>query len=410
MNYNRQSMQKNTGDELYYKNNITSLKNSKNLSNILTKNFFKLNHKSLLVKSNSSHRSSIKEINNESNYEEEDEHIIDEETDSKNRIIDIKRYFPVKYLKYEINLNEQNKKYAPNKIFEGDNKKSKLLFIRKKPKKSIEYTPCLRFDTNHLYNKKQLVLCKNKFCSSKSVEVKNIPHCKSARNISSTSSRTSLTKSPSSIINQLDEIVDDAKEKNEQVKNEIKNDKKYHMLFYPNTTRRPKQRINIEKIKKELNLKCNRSERIDQEIILQKNFDKVKICLDEKCRGYLRQIYNQINYEDSQLNKQESIKNFSIENYKNYLLSKQNFRIVAKDTLNLKKSIKGTQAIVPLNDSKAWNKLIREEMCDDISDERYFEELLRKKNAVRNIKSANEFNVRETLNKIKKKKKVISSC
>ena len=127
MNYNRQSMQKNTGDELYYKNNITSLKNSKNLSNILTKNFFKLNHKSLLVKSNSSHRSSIKEINNESNYEEEDEHIIDEETDSKNRIIDIKRYFAVKYLKYEINLNEQNKKYAPNKIFEGDNKKSKLL-------------------------------------------------------------------------------------------------------------------------------------------------------------------------------------------------------------------------------------------------------------------------------------------
>ena len=157
-------------------------------------------------------------------------------------------------------------------------------------------------------------------------------------------------------------------------------------------------------------MKCNRSERIDQEIILQKNFDKVKICLDEKCRGYLRQIYNQINYEDSQLNKQESIKNFSIENYKNYLLSKQNFRIVAKDTLNLKKSIKGTQAIVPLNDSKLWNKLIREEMCDDISDERYFEELLRKKNAVRNIKSANEFNVRETLNKIKKKKKVISSC
>ena len=37
--------------------------------------------------------------------------------------------------------------------------------------------------------------------------------------------------------------------------------------------------------------------------------------------------------------------------------------------MNLKKSIKGTQAIVPLNDSKAWNKLIREEMCDDISDE-----------------------------------------
>ena len=75
MNYNRQSMQKNTGDELYYKNNITSLKNSKNLSNILTNNFFKLNHKKLLIKSNSSHRSSRKEINNENDYEEEDEHI-----------------------------------------------------------------------------------------------------------------------------------------------------------------------------------------------------------------------------------------------------------------------------------------------------------------------------------------------
>lgn len=403
-------MQKSTGDELYYKNNITSLKNSKNLSNILTNNFFKLNHKKLLIKSNSSHRSSIKEINNENDYEEQDEHIIDEESDSKNRIIDIKRYFPVKYLMYEINLNEQNKKYAPNKIFEGEHKTSKLLFIRKKPKKAIEYTPCLRFDVNHLYDKKQLVLCKNKFCSSKSVEIKNFPRCKSVRNISSSSSRTNFTKSPSSIINQLDEIVDEAKEQNEQFKNEIKNDKNYHKLFYPNTTRRPKRKINIEKIKKDLNLKSNRLERIDQEIILQRNFDKVKICLDDKCKGYLRQIYNQINYEDSQLNKQESIKNFSIENYKNYLLLKQNFRSVAKDTLNLKKSIKGAQAIVPINDSKSWNKLIKEEMCDDISDERYFEELLRKKNAVRNIKSANEFNIRETLNKIKKKKKVVSSC
>ena len=73
---------------------------------------------------------------------------------------------------------------------------------------------------------------------------------------------------------------------------------------------------------------------------MKRNYDKVKVCLDYKCKKYLRNVYNQINYEDNKLNKCTNISHFSIRNH--YILKqlKKEFSLVSKETIQLKKSIK----------------------------------------------------------------------
>lgn len=410
MNYNQKSMQKSKEDELYHKNNITGLKNSNNLSLILTKNFFKINHKVTPIKTKIKRVSSETIIENNQEIEKNEENvqkkneIQENEVFSKHHLIDFKRYFPEKFLKYEINLYDQSKKYAPNKCFEAGATYPKNKFLRKKPKNPNEYTPSLQNSKSQLYNPKFIVYCKNKFCSSKSFEnspsiTKRFNHCLSARNIHHKKHNSD------EVIKQVGEIVEEVVEKNADVKKEIYLENEYHKLFYPKTARKPKCKINIEQIKKELQLGKNENDQIEQEKILLKNYNKVKICLDEKCKSLLRQIYNQINYEDSQLNKQHFTKNFSIENYKNFSNMKKSFQEVSKQTLCLKKELKGKFAIIPPDDAESWNKMIKKFNYNDISDERYFDELLKRKNAFRIIKSSSHSKLKEKKNPFQSKKK-----
>lgn len=400
-------MQKSKDDELYYKNNISGLKNSNNLSLILTKNFFKINHKATPKKAKVKRVTSKTIIENSQEIEKNEENIRkkneiqEKETFSKHYLIDFKRYFPEKFLKYEINLYDQSKKYAPNKCFETGRIYPRYKFLRKKPKNPNEYTPSLNNSKSQLYNPKFIVYCKNKFCSSKSFEISpnNIKRCQSARNIHHKKHNSE------EMIKQVGEIVEEVVEKNDDVKKEIHLENEYHKLFYPKTTRKVKNKINIEQIKKELQLGKDENDQIEQEKILLKNYNKVKICLDERCKSLLRQIYNQINYEDSQLNKQHFTKNFSIENYKNFMGLKKSFKEVSKQTLRLKKELKGKFAIIPPDDAESWNKMIKKFNCSDISDKRYFDELLIRKNAFRIIKSSSHSKLKEKKNPFQSKKK-----
>ena len=335
-----------------------------------------------------------------------------------NPLIDLKAFHPQKYLKYELQLNEQKKKYAPNKFYEEPIEISKSSFLRDKFKKGSSFIPCLKIAKGQIFSTKKLVYCKHKYTTSRSKSTResfegsffqnkrndnyNIANSKNSRPQSTKHFRL-FSQSNSQMI-QIANLIEEVKEKNSDMIQDIHAERIYNKRFILEKKTKPKS-IDIKELRSQLNLPDTSNEHIDQREILQNNYEKVKICLDDKSREYLRNIYKQINYEDQRLNRVCDIKNFSIINHHNLSKIKNQCIAVSKETVKLKKTIKGVYSILPLDESKSWNKMSKSMIHFDLSDSEYLEDLINKKNALRTIKTVSKHKDMEMMYQAHKRSK-----
>lgn len=331
-------------------------------------------------------------------------------------LIDLKAFHPHKYLKYEIQLHEQKKKYAPNRFFEEPIEISKSSFIREKYKNGNQFTPCLKIAKGQIFSTKKLVYCKHKFTTSRSKSSResfegsfsrfenknNITNIKHSR--PQTTRHLSLYSKNNSQMIKMSNLIDEVKEKNSDIIHDIYAERIYNKRFIPAKKIKPKS-IDIKEIRNKLNLPDVSDDHIDQREILQNNYEKVKICLDEKSREYLRNIYKQINYEDEQLNRVCDIKDFYITNHQNLSKIKKQCVDVSKETVKIKKTIKGVYSILPLDESNSWNKMAKSMIHFDLGDSEYLEDLINKTNAMRTIKTVSKHKDLEMMYKAHRRSK-----
>ncbi len=337
--------------------NLSGIKNSFSLKSILNSKIKKKNN------SNSSRETKLNASFTKNTKKKEK---------PKSLIKLMKKYCPVKNLEYEIEKIEQKKKYAPNKIYEEKIKPSLDLFYREK--KENLYKSCLK---KKKYDSKSLV-CKGKFRESTLFERKI--------NLKKKNKSVCQLKNRNSILKKINYILNDAKEEKENLDKDIFNAYQYEKDLKKKKKKHQNKSFSLTKIIKEFNFNDCDSDSIDQEKILKKNYDKVKVCLDYKCKKYLRSIYNQINYEDNKLNKCTNISHFSIRNHYIIKQLKKDFSLVSKETIQLKKKYKGIYAVEPENENDFWNRFAKNCICNNIKDSYYLEQLIQKKNILRLIK------------------------
>lgn len=298
-------------------------------------------------------------------------------------------------LEKQLMLYEQSKKYAPNKSFEPIAHVPMVKFIRPNISTKNDYSPCLIYSKSNLLHK-HVVVCKNQF-TSKTPQDLSLNKTKLSQSMAALSSK----KLPSFQIDKIDHITNQAEEQLEEFKKEILRNESIK-TFKTNKISQSKSQVNIKQIREDFNFSPNQSYRINQNEIINNNYNKVKLCLDKKSRGFLIGVLNQIKYEDNKLNKPE-IFDFTIETlyFKNKL--KKEFSLVRNETMQMKKEFKGEQSIEHPNDINKIKKLIKGMICRNIKGEDFHDDLITRKNVFR-FKNFN-FPERRFIARQKKKKK-----
>lgn len=300
-------------------------------------------------------------------------------------------------LEKQLILYEQSKKYAPNKSFEPVIHVPMVKFIRQHVASKTKYNPCLIYSKSNLLSKR-VVVCKNQFTSK-------TPHI-ATRNknaLSHSMGSLSLKQLSPSQIDKLAEITNQAEEQLDEFKKDIIRNETVK-TFKTNKISQSKSQVNINKIRQEFNFSKDQSCHINQNKIITNNYNKVKLCLDKKGKFFLREVLNQMQYEDNKLNKSKLI-DFSIDhiNLKNKL--KKEFALVRNETLKMKKELKGEISIEKPNEVNRIKKLIKGMICRDIKGDDFYDDLIKRKNILR-FKDFN-YPERGVMARQKKKKKII---
>ena len=229
---------------------------------------------------------------------------------------------PLKKLKYEIEIYDQNKKYSPTEFFNEEKKLNPNLFYRTIYK---NYT---------LQNKNNYKNIKSRFKNNSTKNIFNLTQTK----------RNSKIKN----LNKINEIYNSCK--NLKISNS--NEKN------SNSERKIKTNFNINEIKNDLkkfdekfkffNVKREKNS-INQENILNFQYSKTKFNLDSNSRKILKKIINEINFNDTQTNKKFEIKNFSLYYLLNQKKQKKDFNEIIKQTMKIKRKFKGNDFFIPKN-------------------------------------------------------------
>lgn len=305
-------------------------------------------------------------------------------TPNQNLLLDrrdlLKKFFPKEHLKYEIKLYEQSRKITPNQKYDVTRNLGGNFFLRQSYNKNERKNSEHSLETPREALLFEKTYWKNKFRG----------HFEEFSLLKKSNSTMYITKTPQKRlfhdkIEKLSSIAKEAEMQSSLIKFDIQS----------NTTTRERRSakkatsqttFNLNKVIEDLNLDKDRSDEVNQEKILNKNFNKAKKILDYRCKGYLKQIYNQMSYEDKRLNKEKDIKCFSIDYYKVLSKLKRGFREIAGETIKLKKELKGIKAIEPENPQKKMAKMIKNFNVKDCRNPFYLEELEEDKNTQRDIK------------------------
>lgn len=292
-----------------------------------------------------------------------------------------------KTLEYQLKVYKQKTKYAPNKSFEKIKEIPKSCFIRTNNQNGNNFSsnssPNMIKTPKKHYLGNKLVLFRHKYCtdyngitrsqikskrySSSSIKVKEIvKKCISPTGTPLTSQK--LFSYTTSLINK---ITNQANEELDNFKKDVMQNALSSTSLSAKTNLRnlflSKNQLCLDQIRKEYHLDDLKSNKIDQLQLIKQNYDKVKISLDDKCRSVLKQVINQVVYEDSQLNK-STICDYSSYHLNQLIKNREQFAKVGNEMLMLKKEIRGKSAIEPSDDRKTFNKLIKEIVEDDVED------------------------------------------
>ena len=276
---------------------------------------------------------------------------------------------PLKKLKYEIEIYDQNKKYSPTEFFSEEKKINPNFFYR------TIYKNYTLQNNNNIYKN-----IKSRFKNNSTKNIFNL----------------TLTKRNSKIknLNKINQIYNSCK--NLKISNS--NEK------ISNSEKKLKTNFNINEIKNDLkkfddkfkffNVKREKNS-INQENILNFQYSKTKFNLDSNSRKILKKIINEINFNDTQTNKKFEIKNFSLYYLLNQKKQKKDFLEINKQTSKIKRKFKGNDFFVPKNMENHIKKMI----YSYSNDKKYFENLPNLKKTLillrPDIKKQTEFRIKQ---------------
>lgn len=291
-----------------------------------------------------------------------------------------------KTLEYQLKVYKQKTKYAPNKSFEKIKEIPKSCFIRSNYQTGNDFSsnrsPNMIKTPKKHYLGDKLVLFRHKYCTdyngftrsqikskrySSSIKVKEIVK----KYISPTGTPLTSQKLFSYTTSLINNITNQANEELNNFKKDVMQNGLSSTALSPKTKLRnlflSKNQLCLDQIRKQYHLDDLKSNKIDQLQLMKQNYDKVKISLDDKCRSILKQVINQVVYEDSQLNK-STVCDYSSYHLNQFIKNREQFAKVGNEMLMLKKEIRGKSAIEPSDDRKTFNKLIKEIVEDDVED------------------------------------------
>lgn len=312
-----------------------------------------------------------------------------------------------KTLEYQLKIYKQKKKYAPNKSFESLKEMPKSCFIRTNFQNGSDFSHSTSTiqtpKKNYLGNK--LVLFKHKYSSNYNTSFNGNPN---NANISSNTNANSNSKSKakentrdgyrkptspietpissqkkfsytSSLINNITNKANEELDnfKKDIIRNGLRSPSSAKKKTKPKNLFKSKSQVCLDQIRKQYHLDDLKSSKIDQLQLIKQNYDKVKMSLDDKCRSFLKQVINQVVYEDNQLNK-PTVCDYSSYHLNQLMRQRQQFAKVGNEMLMIKKEIRGKSAIEPSDDRKTFNKIVNE-----IIDNDDIEDLIQRKNVLR---------------------------
>ena len=191
------------------------------------------------------------------------------------------------------------------------------------------------------------------------------------------------------IKNRINETIEKVSNASMDINRDIYDSKNYDKLY------KLEEKIKTKKLKKDkiINVKKinnNRYKNIDKLnndlykfLDLEKNVENKMIngykYYDKKGKKLMMQIMAQDKSKDHFLNKNHNSKNLILNNRYYLKKLKKEFNILGADILATKKKYKGVNAIEPSNDVIFLHKLIKENMLNNLSNDEYLDEVIRRK-------------------------------